>query len=95
MNQPNTCVEKPTKPSPLFLRLKEVADRTAMGASTILAWEKLGKFPKAIRLSPGKRVWLASDVENWVHRLAAELNEANPKDNVKIEFDLASARPTE
>ena len=95
MSPYQTCIEPHTKPSPLFLRLREVADRTAMGASTILAWEKLEKFPKAIRLSPGKRVWLASDVENWVHRVAAELNEANPKDNVKIEFDLASERPTE
>jgi prophage regulatory protein len=95
MSQYQTRIEPHTKPSPLFLRLREVADRTAMGASTILAWEKSGKFPQAIRLSPGKRVWLSSDVDQWVHRLAAELKAANPKDIEKIECELASERPTE
>ena len=49
-----------------FLRLRDVAERTAMGASTVLAWEKAGKFPKAVRLSPGKRVWLAEHVNAWI-----------------------------
>jgi len=53
--------------TPLFLRLQQVAEVTAMGASTILAWEKKGKFPRAVRLSPGKRVWLSSDVKEWVY----------------------------
>ena len=53
--------------TPLLLRLQQVVELTAMGASTILAWEKAGKFPRAVRLSPGKRVWLSSDVEEWVY----------------------------
>lgn len=85
----------PSRHSPLFLRLREVADRVAMGASTILAWEKKGMFPKAVRLSPGKRVWLASDVERWVHRLAADLDEINPKDIEEKQLNKASSRPTE
>jgi len=54
---------------PMFLRLPEVAALTTMGESTILAWEVSGKFPKAVRISPGKRVWRTSDVEQWVNGL--------------------------
>ena len=70
MSEYQNELESHTRQSPLFLRLRDVADRTAMGASTILAWEKSGKFPKAIRLSPGKRVWLSADVDQWVHQQA-------------------------
>jgi prophage regulatory protein len=49
-----------------FLRLSEVAAITAMGASTILAWEKAGKFPPAVRLSAGKRVWYSEHVRDWI-----------------------------
>ena len=54
---------------PIFLRLAEVASLTTMGESTILAWEATGKFPRAVRISPGKRVWRTSDVEQWVNGL--------------------------
>ena len=67
MSEYQNELESHTRQSPLFLRLRDVADLTAMGASTILAWEKSGKFPQAIRLSPGKRVWLSADVDQWVH----------------------------
>ena len=49
-----------------FLRLSDVAVITAMGGSTILAWEKAGKFPPAIRLSAGKRVWYSEHVREWI-----------------------------
>jgi prophage regulatory protein len=57
--------------TPKLLRLQQVVELTAMGASTILAWEKKGKFPRAVRLSPGKRVWLSSDIEEWVYLKAS------------------------
>ena len=54
-------------PQPLrFLRIGEVAHKTGMGKSTVLAWENLGRFPRAVRLSPTLRVWLESDVDNWI-----------------------------
>lgn len=52
--------------SPKFTNLPEVAKQTCLGKSTILAWESQGKFPKAIRLSPTKRVWLQSDISGWM-----------------------------
>ena len=49
-----------------FLRLPATADKTGMGGSTILAWEALGKFPRAVRLAPNLRVWLESDIDDWI-----------------------------
>jgi predicted DNA-binding transcriptional regulator AlpA len=52
--------------TPQFVRLEQVAKRTSLGKSTVLAWEATGKFPKAIRLSATLRVWLESDINNWI-----------------------------
>ncbi len=49
-----------------FLRLPEVSHLTGLGKSTILAWESQERFPKAIRLSPTVRVWMAGDIEDWI-----------------------------
>tara|TARA_R100000781_G_C4052524_1_gene118150 strand:- start:10 stop:228 length:219 start_codon:yes stop_codon:yes gene_type:complete len=65
MREYNNHSNEPTVKASL-LKLGEVSRIVAMGPSTILSWEKSGKFPKAIRLSPGKRVWLASDIESWI-----------------------------
>ena len=63
---------EPTNVKPSLLRLQEVAEIVAMGTSTILSWEKSGKFPKALRLSPGKRVWLASDIDHWIKQFSMD-----------------------
>lgn len=55
-----------TQNQPRFVRLDHVAIQTGLGKSTILAWEATGKFPKAIRLSTTLRVWLESDINNWI-----------------------------
>jgi prophage regulatory protein len=52
--------------TPRFIRLDEVASRLGLGKSTVLSWESLGKFPKAVRLSPTARVWLETDVNTWM-----------------------------
>jgi prophage regulatory protein len=57
----NTATE-----APLFLKLEEISNKTKLGKSTILAWESQGRFPAAVRLSPAFRVWLESDVHNWM-----------------------------
>ena len=68
--------KKPALAKDAFLRLSEVAAITAMGASTILAWEKAGKFPPAVRLSAGKRVWYSGHVSNWILERAGVASEA-------------------
>jgi predicted DNA-binding transcriptional regulator AlpA len=52
--------------TPQFSSLPNISEQTQMGKSTILAWEALGKFPKAVRLSRNKRVWLQSDIDSWM-----------------------------
>jgi len=37
-----------------------------MGKSTVLSWEANNKFPRAVRLSINLRVWLKSDVDEWM-----------------------------
>ena len=55
-----------TQEAPRFLKLDEVSSITKLGKSTILAWESQGRFPKAVRLSTAFRVWLESDVHQWM-----------------------------
>ena len=57
-----------------YLRLPATADKTGMGGSTILAWEALGKFPRAVRLAPNLRVWLESDIDDWILAQHAKRN---------------------
>ncbi len=61
-----------SKEGPRFLNIGKVADTVEMGQSTVLAWESQGKFPRAIRLSPTKRVWLEQDIHNWMMAKHAE-----------------------
>lgn len=49
---------------------------TPLGASTILKWEKLGKFPKAIRTIAGVTVWKATDVCLWLKSLESASNDS-------------------
>lgn len=61
-------MDKPNK----FLRLQDVANKVAMGKSTILFWEAEGRFPKAIRLSATLRVWSEISIEQWMKKLELE-----------------------
>ena len=58
--------------APRFKSLPEVSQITQLGKSTILAWEAQGKFPKAIRLSKTRRVWLEQDIHHWMLSQHAE-----------------------
>lgn len=51
---------------PHFIDLKEVTARVCLGKTTVLLWEAEGRFPRAVRLSPNKRVWLDTDVTQWM-----------------------------
>ena len=49
-----------------LIRRKEVQAKTGLGASSIYAMMKQGKFPKAITLSERRVAWLESDVDQWI-----------------------------
>lgn len=49
-----------------FKDINQTAEITSLGKSTIRVWETEGRFPKSIKLSSTKRVWLEADLINWI-----------------------------
>lgn len=49
-----------------FLNIDQASEIASLSKSTILLWESQGKFPAAVRLSKKKRVWLESDLNDWI-----------------------------
>lgn len=49
-----------------LIRRKEVQNKTGLGASSIYAMMKQGKFPKSIILSERRVAWLESDIDQWI-----------------------------
>lgn len=49
-----------------FKDINQAAEITSLGKSTIRLWEAEGRFPKSIRLSATKRVWLESHLNIWM-----------------------------
>ncbi len=55
-----------------LIRRKEVQDKTGLGASSIYAMMKTGKFPKCLNLSERRVAWLESDIDNWITERVTE-----------------------
>lgn len=49
-----------------LIRRKEVQVKTGLGASSIYAMMKQGKFPKAISISERRVAWVEADVNQWI-----------------------------
>ena len=49
-----------------LIRRKEVQEKTGLGASSIYAMMKQGKFPKAVNISERRVAWIESDVDLWI-----------------------------
>ena len=49
-----------------LIRRKEVQTKTGLGASSIYAMMKQGKFPKAVNISERRVAWIESDVDSWI-----------------------------
>ncbi len=54
-----------------FKNINETSEIVSLSKSTILLWESQGRFPKAVRLSKKKCVWLESDLHDWVSKMHA------------------------
>lgn len=63
-----------------FLDLNEVSKICSLGKSTVLLWASQGRFPHAVRLSKTKRVWLESDIDEWILKMH-ETNQNNAGDH--------------
>lgn len=54
-------------PSPTrLLRKPAVIERVALSDTTIWRLARAGKFPRAIRISPGAVAWREADIEAWI-----------------------------
>ena len=60
-----------------FLNIDQASEIASLSKSTILLWESQGKFPNAVRLSKKKRVWLESDLNDWVLKMHASSTESH------------------
>ena len=49
-----------------FLNIKEVSELLGISVSTINRLNKNGDFPKKIKLSPGRKVFLRSEIDEWI-----------------------------
>ena len=64
-----------------FKTIEQTSEIVSLSKSTILLWESQGRFPPAVRLSKKKRVWLESDLNDWI----LEMHEASHNfDNEEI-----------
>ena len=49
-----------------FLNIREVSNLLGISISTINRLVKKGDFPSKIKLSPGRKVFMKNDIENWI-----------------------------
>ncbi|MBB4257311.1 AlpA family phage regulatory protein [Bradyrhizobium sp. CIR3A] len=52
-------------PTCKFFLIDELAERLPFSTVTMWRMERKGRFPKRVRISPGKVAWRKSDVEAW------------------------------
>ena len=49
-----------------FLTIKEVSELLGISVSTINRLYKNGDFPKKIKLSPGRKVFMKFEIDEWI-----------------------------
>ena len=54
-----------------LLRLPEVLKRVPYSRSHLWRMEQKGQFPRRIALSPNRTVWLAAEIDQWMHERIA------------------------
>lgn len=61
-----TLVNNQSVENARLIRRKEVQAKTGLGASSIYALMKEGKFPLAIELSERRVAWLEAEIDQWI-----------------------------
>ena len=49
-----------------LLTMKEVLHRTALGRSVVYQFMRAGTFPQSLSVSPRRRAWRESEVQQWI-----------------------------
>ena len=55
-----------------FLTIKEVSNILGISVSTINRLVKKGDFPSKIKLSPGRKVFMKSQIDEWIESQKSE-----------------------
>ena len=71
-----------------LIRRQEVQAKTGLGASSIYAMMKQGKFPKAITLSERRVAWVESDIDFWIAERIAHNKQAVKRYGKKVKLHL-------
>lgn len=56
-----------TKPQQRFIKIEEVSRLTALSESQVYRQMKAGKFPENIAIGVNSKVWLESEVQEWIY----------------------------
>ena len=59
--------EKPGADSPRMLRFADVIARTGLSRTTLWRLERVGAFPKRIRLGANSVGWIEEEVDDWIN----------------------------
>ena len=51
-----------------FLTIKEVSNLLGISVSTINRLVKKGDFPSKIKLSPGRKVFIKYEIQEWINK---------------------------
>lgn len=70
-----TTLPSEERPSARLIGFAEVKHRIGLSRSTVWRLEKLGQFPKSIRISSGRRAWLESDIDDWISSKASAIGD--------------------
>lgn len=55
-----------------IINVKQVQEVTGLSRTTIWRLQRTGNFPKNFHISPARKGWRLSDVENWIQEMAGE-----------------------
>jgi prophage regulatory protein len=69
MSTPTPTQDAP--PDLRFLGARETEQLTSVSRWTLWRWERVGKFPRSLKLA-SKRAWIESEVRRWMAERIAE-----------------------
>lgn len=52
-----------------LLRIAEVLEMIGVSAATLWRWEKLGQFPRRVKIGNWSVAWRESEIQQWMRRL--------------------------
>jgi prophage regulatory protein len=61
------------------IRIRDVAEKTGLAASSIWRLANRGQFPLPVKLSPGCTAWFEHEIDKWLDEKAAKRGNPPPE----------------